>query len=315
MKRTVPKTELKYCDIPQSDYMVLVEDIRIRNDAGAAKIPHFHNVMEIGFCLEGKGQLQIDNEICEYEPGMWSIIPANCFHDTMALPGTRSVWEYLFVDVSKLITEAYMEDPAFYEKVMGRVQMRGFLFARDEQESLRHCAERVFEESREKKNFYRGVIKGSLLAFVMQFARVQSDGQQVDGGQRRTSTIDQILPAFTYIQENYSQPIKIGQLAEICHMSESHFRRIFWENSGMTPTEYLNQFRVRRACDLIYRKKASMEEISHKVGFLTVSTFNRNFKQIMGTSPYQWKMHPTDYRRKLVTEEEPADDPKEDQES
>jgi AraC-like DNA-binding protein len=93
--------------------------------------------------------------------------------------------------------------------------------------------------------------------------------------------------------------MKIARLADVCHMSESHFRRLFEENIGMTPVEYLNQVRIKKACDLIRKTGSSMEEIATKVGFTTTSTFNRNFKRITGTSPYQWKKQPDNYESRL----------------
>lgn len=83
-------------------------------------------------------------------------------------------------------------------------------------------------------------------------------------------------------------------------MSETHFRRIFQETMNMTPVEYVNFVRIRKACELIDKTDISMEEVAGKVGFVTPSTFNRNFRRIVGTSPYQWKKRPDSHERKLA---------------
>ena len=44
----------------------------------------------------------------------------------------------------------------------------------------------------------------------------------------------------------------------------------------------------------------SMEDIAMKVGYLQMSTFNRNFKKIIGESPYRWKRNPANYESKLL---------------
>ena len=88
-------------------------------------------------------------------------------------------------------------------------------------------------------------------------------------------------------------------LAQQCHMSETHFRRIFQEKMNMTPIEYVNFVRVKKACELIDKTDISMEEVAEKVGFITQSTFNRNFRKIIGTSPYQWKKRPDNHEGKL----------------
>ena len=43
-----------------------------------------------------------------------------------------------------------------------------------------------------------------------------------------------------------------------------------------------------------------MDVVAQKVGFTTTSTFNRNFKKYLNTSPYQWKISPENYERKLL---------------
>ena len=54
------------------------------------------------------------------------------------------------------------------------------------------------------------------------------------------------------------------------------------------------------ACDLIDKTDISMEDVAEKVGFITPSTFNRNFRRIIGTSPYQWKKRPDNHEGKLL---------------
>ena len=101
-------------------------------------------------------------------------------------------------------------------------------------------------------------------------------------------------------KENYSDNFKIVDLANECHMSETHFRRIFQEKMNMTPIEYVNFVRIRKACELIDKTDISMEDVAEKVGFATPSTFNRNFRRIIGTSPYQWKKRPDNHEGKLL---------------
>jgi AraC-like DNA-binding protein len=68
----------------------------------------------------------------------------------------------------------------------------------------------------------------------------------------------------------------------------------------MSPMEYINFVRVQRACELMKKSDDSIEHVAEKCGFTTQSTFNRNFRKFMDTSPYQWKMNPSNYERKLL---------------
>ena len=92
----------------------------------------------------------------------------------------------------------------------------------------------------------------------------------------------------------------IHELAECCHLSETHFRRVFESYMNMSPMDYINLMRVQKACDIMKKTNDSMDVVAQKVGFTTTSTFNRNFKKYLNTSPYQWKISPENYERKLL---------------
>ena len=67
----------------------------------------------------------------------------------------------------------------------------------------------------------------------------------------------------------------------------------------MLPMDYVNLVRVQYACEQMKHGNDSMDEVARKAGFSTTSTFNRNFKKFFNTSPYQWKINPQRYERKL----------------
>lgn len=101
-----------------------------------------------------------------------------------------------------------------------------------------------------------------------------------------------LTPALDYIDKNFAENIKIKDLADLCALSESHFRRTFEEIMEMKPLDYVNFVRIRKACDLIRKTSMSMQDISLEIGYDTISTFNRNFRKLTGTTPYKWKEAP-----------------------
>ncbi len=115
--------------------------------------------------------------------------------------------------------------------------------------------------------------------------REYEKNQEKDG----KSNDRRIQAVLDFIQREYRQELQISDLAEIVHMSETHFRRVFVQVMDMVPVDYLNMIRVQKACELLRKTDNPMEMVAMKVGFQTMTTFNRNFKKFMGTSPYQWK--------------------------
>lgn len=108
-----------------------------------------------------------------------------------------------------------------------------------------------------------------------------------------------ISPAIDYARTHYQEAVKISEMAEVCNISESHFRKVFQEYMGMRPSDFLNIVRIQKACDLMAVSDRSVENISYEVGFANVTGFIRNFKKFLGVTPYQWKKSDSNYEGKL----------------
>ena len=110
----------------------------------------------------------------------------------------------------------------------------------------------------------------------------------------------QIMQSCGKILTTPLKKMKAAELADICSMSETHFRRIFESYIKMSPMDYVNLIRIQKACELMKKSNDSMDTIAIKCGFTTTSTFNRNFRKFLDTSPYQWKINPENYEHKLL---------------
>ncbi len=295
--------ELRYYEILKGEYLFTLqgEDWR-RVYEFRDGVLHFHNLLEIGICREGEGFMLFEEERLPYHPGMITVIPENYPHGTASEEGTESYWEYLFVDMQKVLQDLYPDDVLFQQKLLERINRRAFLREETEVPGIADVTHALLEETSQKRDVLsRECATGLAILLVVQLARMEAeDTDPLESSLRHKTGLDQVRPALAYIQENYSLPMKISELAVVCHMSESHFRRLFEENIGMTPVEYLNRFRIWRACDLIRKSGSSMEEVAMKVGFSTTSTFNRNFKRVTGSSPYQWKKQPEQFESRLA---------------
>jgi transcriptional regulator GlxA family with amidase domain len=102
-------------------------------------------------------------------------------------------------------------------------------------------------------------------------------------------TLLQITPALQFISQNYMNTIKVSTLAYICYTSDRNLRRLFYKSLSLSPVEYVIKFRIKMASVLLSSTTDSMLEVSNKVGFSSLSSFNRHFKTIIGMSPLQWR--------------------------
>ncbi len=295
------KIELRYYDIPHDEFLFALFGKSWRRDYGhESNTMHFHNLLEIGVCLDGTGILKIENREIPYHPGMLSIIPPNVPHHTVSALGTQSSWEYIFIDVSKMINTLYGEDVLFRQRLEERINKAVFFDEGEKAPEINLLVNGILQELRDKKDMlYREAVRGMALALLIWIARLSTDTAETPKAFYMRHGFEQVRPALELIQARFSGNLRVSEIAAACHVSESHFRRLFEEAVGMTPVEYINHIRIREACTLIRKKGISMEDISSRVGFSTVSTFNRNFKRITGMSPYQWKKQPDNYESRL----------------
>lgn len=96
----------------------------------------------------------------------------------------------------------------------------------------------------------------------------------------------QLYPVIKYIEQHISEDLRLEQLAIHFGFSVRNLSRMFSE-SGLHFSSYLNHLRIMRAVELLTDGNDNIQKIAYNTGFSSPSSFNRVFKQIVGTSPRQ----------------------------
>ena len=105
-----------------------------------------------------------------------------------------------------------------------------------------------------------------------------------------------LLRARDAIDRTYAEELNVPKLAEIACVSEAHFIRGFRAAFGETPHRYLQRRRVERAMFLLRETERSVSEICLDVGFTSLGTFGRTFREIVGESPTTYREEAADLR-------------------
>lgn len=298
-KKRKPRIEYRYYEMPAgSSILALLGEKWTQNYGREIDYLHFHNHLEVGFCYSGKGILTLEEEDCSFSGGMFSVIPKNLPHNTNSDGDSFSSWEYLFIDVDAFLQEFYHDNPLMADRLIRRINRKAHFVRVEEKPEVAAMIRQIMEIMRNRKELYMEEMKGMLLAFLIELARWNKTEDEREEGPLSNSVA--ISPALDFISEYYDQQIKIEELAQLCHISETHFRRIFSKCMNMTPVEYINWVRIKTACDELKRTNDSIGDIAVQAGFSTLSTFNRNFQKVMGISPREWRAKPEHYERKLL---------------
>lgn len=297
-KKKKNPAEFRFYEIPQEEpVLALMGSKWIQVYGENINNQHFHNLMEIGFCHYGEGDLVIEEDFYRFSAGMMSCIPANFLHVTRSDVQVPAFWEYLYIDPEAILRECGKKSVQETRELLESIHRNAFFINAEDNPMIVTLIRAIFEEMQHKKEYHADCVKGIVYSLLFEIARF--NGRQAMEVRSKSGGL-QLERAIEYVENHYQNNFKILDLAVECHMSETHFRRVFQEKMNMTPIEYVNFVRVKKACELIDKTDISMEDVAEKVGFVTPSTFNRNFRRIIGTSPYQWKKRPDNHEGKLL---------------
>ena len=98
-----------------------------------------------------------------------------------------------------------------------------------------------------------------------------------------------VKEALSYIEQNFQNDISVEGIAEFCGLNRSYFGRIFKEAVGRSPKEFLMNYRMIKAAELLKLTGLTIGDIGNAVGYPNQLHFSRAFKNTYGMSPREWR--------------------------
>ena len=98
-----------------------------------------------------------------------------------------------------------------------------------------------------------------------------------------------IKEALNFIEQNFQNDISIEQMATFCGLNRTYFGRIFKETVGKSPQQFLLNYRMVKAAELLKLTDLSVSDIGNAVGYPNQLHFSRAFKNVYGLSPREWR--------------------------
>lgn len=98
-----------------------------------------------------------------------------------------------------------------------------------------------------------------------------------------------IRTAYLYVEENYSKPIRLEDVAEQVELNPVYFSNVFKKETGQNFTDYLTDYRLKMAKELLQNTNDSINEIAEKVGYQDTRYFSKLFKKNVGIKPSEYR--------------------------
>ncbi|MBS6642828.1 MAG: response regulator [Clostridiaceae bacterium] len=98
-----------------------------------------------------------------------------------------------------------------------------------------------------------------------------------------------IQKAKKYIEENFNQDLSLQSTASYLGFHPNYFSTLFKSKTGSTFSQYLQNLRIEKACELIHSTNLNLYEIGERIGYSDNANFCRAFKKVKGVSPSKFK--------------------------
>lgn len=154
-------------------------------------------------------------------------------------------------------------------------------------ESLAGCIRQIDLLCDTRPDGYQMAVKGFLMLFF--FSLITNSSEKKTSSTMQTKSLEKMKTILKYVEEHYSEPISIEDMAAISYYSKSHFMKFFKSHMGMGFIEYLNDYRLTMAERILQSREDSVLNVAQSCGFDNLSYFHRLFKRKYGVAPGRWR--------------------------
>ncbi|MBR1684489.1 MAG: helix-turn-helix domain-containing protein [Clostridia bacterium] len=258
---------------------------------------HFHNCFEIGLCLSDSGFIQFGESRIPFHEGDVFCVARNVPHTTWSSPGTFSLWSYLHLDPAVILGRNAIN--LFPEvSVIGQLLSEcSLLISKEKDPWISRLIGDIMDEAGQKEPCWEISVRGLCQTLFARLYRHHVRQRGENAGKHDVRHSLSLSPALDYMYENYMLSFSQDDLARLCGMSPTHFRRLFHAQTGINSLAFLHQVRILKSCDLLRTSEDTIVNIASQVGYSSLSCFNRHFLDIMGVTPSEWRRLPCDSRK------------------
>lgn len=239
------------------------------NDKYVIDRPNGTNLHTILFTVKGKGAMRIEKEEYTLTPGTVAFIPRNISSGYFTPKG--GMWEFYWIHPNFGTTEQFLDTLALKNVYLTKFEA---------EYNCQQKIESIMKLCANKPSNYELLISQELSQLLHHLALCMSTDSEPASLSER---------AITYIQMYFSTDITIDEIAKGLFVSTAHLIRAFKKEIGMTPHQYLMQYRLHFAVQLLELSTYRVEEIAEKSGFYSASHFISCFKNEYGITPLQYR--------------------------
>ncbi|RZJ38232.1 MAG: AraC family transcriptional regulator [Chryseobacterium sp.] len=244
---------------------------------------HYHPEIEIVCVLKGKGTRHVGYHKSHFEDGALALIGSNIPHSGLGLNATDPHEEIVILFREEILSLPEGEPDSNAIKKLIEMSRYGVLFSSEVKNRIIPKLE-VITQSEGYTRY--------LLLLDLLFELSKTEDYELLNTEIMPYTIVsrnrvRLEAVFTYVENGYQNEVDIQQAADLANLTKPAFCNFFKKATSITFVEFVNRYRIDKACILLSQEK-SIAESCYATGFNNITYFNKIFKKYTKTTPGQF---------------------------
>ncbi|MDS0524626.1 AraC family transcriptional regulator [Clostridium sp. SHJSY1] len=247
---------------------------------------HYHDGYEIYYLLQGERNYFIKDKVYNVSKGNLVFINMNDLHKTLDSEKSKIFYERILINFKK----DFLSDMLASEvegNIFSLLKIDSGVINLDFEESniIEEFFFKMLNEEKNKSVNSELYIKTLLIQLLITINRYKAKYIKLNENEKNHN----IFKIVKYLNDNFSNKISLSSLSELFFMSESHLSRTFKKVTGFNIITYLNIIRIKEAQRILSNSDDTITEIAYKVGYESITHFERVFKSITSMSPLKYR--------------------------
>lgn len=225
----------------------------------------------IHYCISGEGYFSLTGTPEEHiQAGDIFMIPAH--HGNRYYPKRNNPWSYRWVGISGAVVQSLL--------AKCQLSVSEFVIHDAYDQTLDQLFTEIYQQSKSGRLF--GTL-GATFELLEYLTTKDSLTQKINPNEALLVTI------ISYIKKHFSENLSVTEVAMVHNIDRSYLFKLFQKYKKTTPSHYIQNLKLQKACSLLRKSSLSITDISYECGFTSSSYFSKFFQSNMGMKPIQYR--------------------------